>query len=107
MTAHIHDVGYATATDNGRDADAPSRALSVLAAPSARELRPRSASDIMVTPHTEPTWVLKDVLAVGAVSTLGGYIGAGKSPFAKRLAMSLFRGGSFLGFEVKTPLGFR
>lgn len=67
----------------------------------------RIAADILTDPLTEPDWVIRDIIAPGTLTTVGGYVGAGKSPLARRMCMALLRGGKFMGRTVEQRLGYR
>jgi hypothetical protein len=56
----------------------------------------------------EAAWYVQDVIAAGALTYIGGYIGAGKTPTTLRMIRSMLAGESFLGFSVNgLPQGFR
>jgi RecA-family ATPase len=57
-----------------------------------------TADEILTREHIEPQWVQQDIVALGAVTTLGGYIGSGKSPFLLRLCAAIRQGRPFLQF---------
>jgi hypothetical protein len=58
-----------------------------------------TANEILSREHIEPSWVQQDIVALGAVTTLGGYIGSGKSPFLLRLCAAIRKGEPFLQFN--------
>jgi hypothetical protein len=62
-----------------------------------------TANEILSRPEEPVRWLVPGMAAFGALTTLGGYVGAGKTPLALRLASSVRRGEQFLGRPVMAP----
>ncbi len=64
-------------------------------------LRGHTVDEILSRPYEEVRWVAPGTLAYGSVTSLGGYVGAGKTPLAVRMARSIRNGTPFLGTPVR------
>lgn len=68
----------------------------------------RSLANDFATGVPEADWLLPGLVARGAMTFLGGYIGAGKTPLTLRAMGALLTGESFLGFDPpNVPADFR
>lgn len=64
------------------------------------------AADVVDGAVPDPRWVVPDLIAPGAVTTIGGFIGAGKSPFARRMVASILHGQPFLGMPTSPQFSY-
>lgn len=72
-----------------------------------RRMVGHTASAILDDPIRDPEWVVHDIVAPGSITTLGGYVGAGKSPVLRRMVTSVLMGQEFLGRPTRLPEGFK
>ena len=79
--------------------------------PVRREMRAigSSAATLLLTEPEGADAIIDGILYRGNITSLGGYLGAGKTPFAPRMVRAILAGErSFLGFPVEqVPEDFR
>ena len=61
-----------------------------------RELRSRTAAELVATVGEEPDWIVPDLVARGAITEIDGYVKVGKSHFIAAMAKTISQEGSFL-----------
>lgn len=66
-----------------------------------------TAAEVLSKDIRDPDWIVDHLLAQGCVTTLGGYIGAGKTPLLLRMCAAIAGGRPFLRFPTRRDNGLR